>query len=77
MSLIQLARNPTFHASTKHLEIHYHFICKKVLEGEIDLEYVRTSEHVANSFTKGLPSKKTIELCTKMGMIEAGVEREY
>ena len=26
LSSIQLARNPVFHARTKHIEVHYHFI---------------------------------------------------
>ena len=26
MSNIHLARNPVFHACTKHIEVHYHFI---------------------------------------------------
>ena len=35
MSSIQLARNPVFHARTKHIEVHYHFVREKVLAGEI------------------------------------------
>jgi hypothetical protein len=42
LSSIQLARNPMFHARTKHIEVHYHFIREKVLAGEIDLIYVST-----------------------------------
>ncbi len=30
LSSIQLARNPMFHARTKHIEVHYHFITEKV-----------------------------------------------
>lgn len=41
MSIIQLANNPVFHARTKHLEVHYHFIREKVIAGEIDLQPVR------------------------------------
>ncbi|MCO5601528.1 hypothetical protein L7F22_055650 [Adiantum nelumboides] len=26
LSIIQLARNPVFHAWTKHIEVHYHFV---------------------------------------------------
>ena len=32
MSSIQLARNPVFHARTKHIEIHYHFVREKILD---------------------------------------------
>ncbi len=44
LSSIQLARNPMFHARTKHIEVHYHFIREKVLAGEIDLTYVNTKD---------------------------------
>ena len=43
LSSIQLARNPVFHARTKHIEVHYHFIRERVLAGDIDLTYVGTS----------------------------------
>lgn len=76
LSSIQLAKNPMFHARTKHVEVHYHFIHEKVLKGEIDLQYVKTSEQVADAFTKGLSSKKMAQFCEQMGMIEIGVERE-
>lgn len=39
-SAISLAKNPIFHARTKHIEIHYHFIRKNVLQGEIDMEHL-------------------------------------
>ena len=58
LSSIQLARNPVFHARTKHIEVHYHFIREKVLSGEIDLEYVNTEEQVADIFTKALGVEK-------------------
>ncbi|KAI3513013.1 hypothetical protein L1887_20337 [Cichorium endivia] len=77
MSSIHLAENPTFHARTKHIEVHYHFIREKVLKGEIDLRYVRTENQVADSLTKSLTSRKLIEFCDKMGIVEVGVEREY
>ena len=44
LSSIQLARNPVYHAHTKHIEVHYHFIWERVLAGEIDLVYVSTQD---------------------------------
>ena len=49
---------PVFHARTKHIEVHYHFIREKVLSGEIDLEYVNIEEQVADIFTKALGAEK-------------------
>ena len=37
LSSIQLARNPVFHAQTKHIEVHYHYVRERVLVGDIDL----------------------------------------
>ena len=40
MSSIQLANNPVFHARTKHIEVHYHYIREKVLAQEIVIWYM-------------------------------------
>ena len=51
---IALARNPVFHARTKHIDIKYHFLREKVEEGDIELEYRPTDEMVADGLTKAL-----------------------
>ena len=43
MSSIYLARNPVFHARTKHIEVHYHFIRERVLAGDVDLQHINTN----------------------------------
>ncbi|MCO5569131.1 hypothetical protein L7F22_022839 [Adiantum nelumboides] len=58
LSSIQLARNPVFHAMTKHIEVHYHFIKEKILDGSIDLTFVRIDEQVVDIFTKALGTEK-------------------
>ncbi|CAM8881465.1 unnamed protein product [Rhodiola kirilowii] len=57
-SAIRLVENPVFHAQTKHVEVHYHFIREKVLEGEIQMEAIKTDEQVADIFTKSLTTSK-------------------
>ena len=54
MSSIYLARNPVFHARTKHIEVHYHFICERAQAREIDLQHVSTNLQVTDIFTKAL-----------------------
>ena len=54
MSSIYLARNPVFHAQTKHIEVHYHFIRERVQAGEIDLQHVSTNLQVVDILTKAL-----------------------
>ena len=68
LSSIQLARNPVFHARTKHIEVHYHFIRERVLDGDIDLTYVRTDEQVADIFTKALGVEKLRRFQAMLGV---------
>jgi hypothetical protein len=51
---ILLANNPVYHAMTKHIEVHYHFIREKVLAKEINLIHVSTEDQVVDIFTKAL-----------------------
>ncbi|KAJ4977278.1 hypothetical protein NE237_002384 [Protea cynaroides] len=60
--------NPTFRARTKHIDVHYHFICEKILSKEIDLIYTPTVDEVTNIFTKALNSDKLKEFKTSLGM---------
>ena len=53
-----LARNPEFHARTKHIDIQYHFIREKAEGGVIQLQYCPTKEMVADVLTKPVPKDK-------------------
>ncbi|KAL0352259.1 UNVERIFIED_CONTAM: Retrovirus-related Pol polyprotein from transposon TNT 1-94 [Sesamum calycinum] len=80
LSAMQLAENPIFHARTKHVEAHYHFIREKILKEEIKLKHVRTGKQVADLFIKGLDGNKFEIFRQQLGIVneaEAGVEREY
>jgi hypothetical protein len=43
-----------FHARTKHIEVHYHFVREQVLFGEVELTHVLTNRQIADIFTKAL-----------------------
>ena len=58
LSSIRLAENPIFHARTKHIELHYHYIREKVLEGVIEMVTTKTNEQFVDIFTKGLNKAK-------------------
>ncbi|MCO5571266.1 hypothetical protein L7F22_025004 [Adiantum nelumboides] len=49
---------PCVHARTKHIEVHYHFIRERVLDGDIDLTYVGIEDHATYLFIKALGAKK-------------------
>ena len=40
---IHLAKNPVFHAWTKHIEVHYHFIWEHVIAGDVGLQHISTN----------------------------------
>ena len=73
MSSIQLANNPIFHARTKHIKVHYHYVREKVLAGDIDLVYVSTQEQVADIFTKSLGTEKLQSFRSVMGVQDFGL----
>ncbi|MCO5569448.1 hypothetical protein L7F22_023160 [Adiantum nelumboides] len=68
MSSIYLAGNPMFHAQSKHIEVHYHFIREKVLVKEVDIQYSNTKKQVADIMTKFLDAAKIMKFKTKMGL---------
>ena len=70
MSSIHLENNPVYHARTKHIEVHYHFVREKVLAREIDLVYVSTEEQVADIFTKALGTEKLRRFRSLLGVLE-------
>jgi hypothetical protein len=70
ISSILLANNPVYHARTKHIEVHYHFIKEKVLAREINLIHVNTENQVANIFTKALGTDKLKRFREMLGVLE-------
>ena len=54
-SAIALARNPEFHARTKHIQLHYHYIRQAIAEEEVDVQHCGTKDQVADGLTKSLP----------------------
>ena len=60
-----------FHARTKHIEVHYHFIRERVIAGDIDLVYVSTEDQVvADISTKALGVEKLRRFRTMLGVYD-------
>ena len=57
-SSMALARNPGFHEETKHIVIQEYYVREKVASGEIELEYLHTSDMIADCLTKNLSHEK-------------------
>ncbi len=72
-SSILLVNNLIYHARTKHIEVHYHFIRKKNLAREINLIHVNTKDQVVNIFTKALSTDKLRKFRKMLGVLEVNL----
>jgi hypothetical protein len=68
---IALAKNPQFHARTKHIDIQHHFVREKINEGAIQLEYIETERQVADGLTKALDKVRFERFRKAMGLESA------
>ena len=59
---------PVFHARTKHIEVHYHFVREPILGGEVELQYVLTDRQVADIFTKPFGLDKLQKFSSLLGV---------
>ena len=62
-SAIVVAKNPFFHARTKHIEVHHQCVTEQHNDGLINLIYCNTHDNVANIFTKALSREKFEIFC--------------
>jgi len=70
---IALARNPEYHARTKHIDIQYHFIRDLITSAKLDLRFCPSSDMIADIMTKSLPRATHEKHTQAMGLIgEAG-----
>ena len=65
---IALVDHPTNHGSTKHIDVRFQFLRDRMKLGQIVVEYVKTSENVADAFTKALGATKFGGVVDELGM---------
>ena len=68
-SAIQLAKNPEYHARTKHIDIQYHYVRENILSGFINLKYIPTDQQLADGLTKPLDYAKFIIYTKGIGLL--------
>ena len=69
--VIALAKNPVYHARKKHMGIQLHWLREQLEAGTVDLEYVHTTEQVADGLTKALPNKLFVRFRRAVGLEES------
>jgi hypothetical protein len=68
-SAIFLAKNPTYHSKTKHIDIQYHFVRDMVEEKKVLLMKVDTLKNVADSLTKFVSTEKFSWCTGSLGIV--------
>lgn len=69
LSAQQLAKNPIYHSSSKHIDIRYHFVRELVCNNIIDLKYISTDQMIADVLTKNLSKLKHEHFVKNLGLI--------
>lgn len=65
---LALAHNLAFHNCTKHIDVQYHFMHEKILDGMISIELLSTKFMIVDALTKVLPQDQHMFLCSLMGI---------
>nr|KAJ0224458.1 hypothetical protein LSAT_V11C100013840 [Lactuca sativa] len=64
-----LSANPVFHARTKHVEVDFHFVREQVARGQLNVQFISTSDQIADVFTKPLSSQRFQFLRSKLQVV--------
>ena len=67
-SAIALAKNPVFHARTKHISLQHHFIREQVEDKQVTLLYCKGENQVADILTKPLSKERFQFHCKNLGL---------
>ena len=67
-SAILLAKNPVFHAKTKHIEVKYHFIREMLEDKLMKLVKVHIDDNLVDLMTKDLLSERFAHYRALMGV---------
>ena len=66
---LALARDPQYHAQSKHFDIQNHFIREKIENAIIEPIYCTTEDQIADIFTKPLARPKHEKFMRGLGVL--------
>jgi hypothetical protein len=65
---INVSKNPVNHVGMKHIDVRYFAIRNWIQENKLRVDYLQTSDMLADAFTKPLNGARLRTLCEAMGM---------
>lgn len=65
---IKIAEEPRQHQRVKHVDIKYMFVRELILKNQIELEYLRSNDKIADMMTNQLPYFSFIRHMNNMGL---------
>ena len=66
---IFMASNPVMEPCSKHIDIHYHGICKSIANGKIELFFIDGgAENPTDLLTKNLPHENFVKFKIQLGL---------
>ena len=60
---INIATLPQITLRSKHIDLRFHFVREKVKRGDITLQKIKSSDNIADMFTKNLGAQCILETC--------------